>query len=127
MRVYLPTGTKLTRALWGEKEITTDVSGFVDYGRTGYSVLLELLPKEQKTLVLDYQTPIKLDFKNSKATYRLDVVKQAGTLKDPLQWTITYPISYQLVSDQAKVIGPQEQTISTDLSVDRSFEVEFKK
>ena len=127
MRVYLPTGTKLTRALWGEKEITTDVSGFVDYGRTGYSVLLELLPKEQKTLVLDYQTPIKLDFKNSKATYRLDVVKQAGTLKDPFTWALTYPLNMKVVSNQPQEIGPQEINIQTDLSTDKTFQLELRR
>ncbi len=127
MRVYFPMGTKLNRALWGEKDITKDTSSFIDYGRSGYSFLLELYPKEKKTLILDYQVPLKLNFVDNKAIYRLDVVKQAGTLKDPFTWSITYPINVRLVSNQAQIIGPQEQTISTDLSTDRSFEVEFKK
>ncbi|MFH1535574.1 MAG: DUF4012 domain-containing protein [Patescibacteria group bacterium] len=127
MRVYLPFGTKLDRVLWAESDITRDVTNFVDYGRSGFSMLLELAPKEQKTLVLDYSVPTKLEFENDKASYRLDIIKQAGILKDPLEWTIFYPIGYQIVSTQAKKIGPQEQTIQTDLSKDRSFEVEFKK
>lgn len=127
MRVYLPFGTKLTKASWGEQDITKNVNSFVDYGRSGYSFLLELLPKEQKTLVLEYSVPIRVQFKDSKAGYRLNIVKQAGTAQDPLQWTISYPISYKVVSNQTKSIGPQEQKISTDLSKDRSFEVEFKK
>lgn len=127
MRLYLPFSSQLTRALWGEADITKAVSSFVDYGRTGYSVLLELAPKEQKTLVLDYSVPVKLDFQNGIASYKLDIIKQAGTGKDPLQWTITYPISYKATSPQIQQMGPQEQKISTDLSVDRSFEVEFRK
>lgn len=127
LRVYLPFGTKLDRVLWGEKEVTHDVSAFVDYGRSGYSMLLELAPKQQKALILDYEVPKKLDFKDGKAKYRLDIIKQAGILKDPLSWKITYPINYQVVSDGAQKIGPQEQTIETDLSKDRSFEVEFRK
>lgn len=127
IRVYLPSGTKLNRALWGENDITGFVSSFVDYGRSGYSMLLGLGPKEQKTLVLDYQTPVKLEFEGNIAAYRLDVLKQAGTIKDPFIWNVTYPINIRLTSDQAQVIGPQEQTISTDLSIDRSFKVEFKK
>ncbi|MBU1000543.1 DUF4012 domain-containing protein [Patescibacteria group bacterium] len=127
LRIYLPFGSKISRVLWGEGDITKDVTSFVDYGRSGYSMLLELFPKEQKTLVLDYLVPIELEFKDGKANYRLDVIKQAGTLEDPFTWTVTYPISYKLVSEQIKKIGPQEHTISTDLSVDRSFEVEFKK
>lgn len=126
-RIYLPFGTKLSRALWGEKEITPEVKSFVDYGRSGYSMFLELSPKEQKTLVLDFGVPGKLDFKAGRAKYKLNVVKQAGTLKDPFIWKISYPISYSLASGETKKLGPQEQTIQTDLSVDRSFMLEFKK
>lgn len=126
-RIYLPFGTKLNRALWAEADISKNVTSFVDYGRSGYSMLLELLPKEQKTLVLDYQLPERLEFKNGVAKYRLDVLKQAGTLKDGFSWKVSYPINYQLSSEQTKSLGPQEQTIQTDLSVNRSFEVEFKK
>ena len=129
IRFYLPFGSKLNRALYSEVDITKDVKSFVDYGRSGYSLLLELAPKEQRVLVLDYQLPKKLEFKGGVAKYRLDVVKQSGTLNDPFTWKISYPISYQLASEQKQglKLGPQEQTISTDLSTDRSFEVEFKK
>lgn len=127
MRVYLPFGTKLKRLLWEESDITKNVSSFVDYGRSGYSFLLELAPKEQKTLVLDYQVPVQLVFEDKKAVYRLDVVKQAGTLKDPFIWTLSYPLNMKLASSQGQTIGPQQQTITTDLSQDRSFEVEFIK
>lgn len=127
MRIYLPFGASLTRAIWGEADITADVNGFVDYGRSGYSLLLELAPKEQKMLVIDYTVPLKLDFQEGKASYRLDIIKQAGTGKDPFAWTVTYPISYKASSSQARNSSPQESSISTDLSRDRSFEVEFRR
>lgn len=126
-RIYLPFGTKLSSGLWGEKDLSHDIKSFVDYGRSGYSMLLELAPKEQKTLVLDFQEPGKLDFKAGKAKYKLNILKQAGTLKDPFLWRISYPINYSLASEQTKKLGPQEQTIQTDLSVDRSFMLEFKR
>lgn len=127
LRIYLPFGTKMRRVLWGETNVTHDVTSFVDFGRSGYSLLLELLPKEQKILVLDYEIPGKIEFKQGSAIYRLDIVKQAGTLKDPLNWKLSFPLNYQIVLEQTKAISPQEQTISTDLSKDRSFVVEFKK
>lgn len=127
MRVYLPAGSKLTRALWGERDMTKDVSSFSDYGRLGLSLLLELSPKEQKTLVLDYQVAQKLEFVGNSAKYRLDVIKQAGTLKDPFIWRVTFPLNLKLSSEESQKIGPQEQTIQTDLSQDRSFELEFSK
>ncbi|TSC87827.1 MAG: Uncharacterized protein G01um10147_330 [Microgenomates group bacterium Gr01-1014_7] len=127
MRVYLPSETKLNRVLWGEKDITKEVSSFSDYGRLGLSFLLELAPKEQKILVLDYQIGQSLKFIANSAKYRLDIIKQAGTLKDPLFWRVTFPLNLKLSSNQAQKIGPQEQTIQTDLSQDRSFELEFTK
>ncbi len=127
MRIYLPIGTKLTKALWGEADITKDVTSYVDYGRTFFSVLLELEPKEQKALILEYQLPKSLQFTNNNASYRLDVIKQAGTLKDPFNLTVTYPINYQLSGGNTQKIGPQEETISTDLLEDRSFEMEFTR
>lgn len=125
-RIYLPFGTKLVRALWGEKDITKDVTSFVDYGRTGYSFLIELGVKEQKTLVLDWELGNKLTFDGKNATYRLDIIKQAGTLKDPLEWNLTFPINYKLELNKEKS-GPQEYHIITDLSEDRRFEVKFSK
>lgn len=131
-RIYLPFGAKLQRALWGETNITKDVTAFVDFGRSGYSMLLELMPKEQKSLILDYEVAEKLKFFSERAVYRLDVIKQAGTLKDPFEWNLTYPLNYRVISDDKiisdkRVKNPQEVNIQTDLSKDRSFEVTFLK
>ncbi len=127
MRIYFPFGTKLTKVSWGESNITNSVNAFVDYGRTAFSMLLEVDPKQQRILVLDYEVPGKLQFKDNGAIYKLNVIKQAGTLQDPFIWRLTYPLNYHLVSDQSTEIVPQEQTIQTDLSKDRSFEVTFTK
>lgn len=127
MRIYLPFGSKINKLSWGESDITKNVSSFVEYGRTGSSFLIELLPKEQKTLVLDYTTSLKLNFIDKKAIYRLDVVKQAGTLKNPFEWRVTYPIDMKLSENQAQKPGPQEYTVKTDLSTDRTFKLEFSR
>ena len=127
MRIYLPFGSKLNKLSWGESDITRDISSFVDYGRSGYSFAVVLLPKEQKNLVIDYSTPIKLEFKEGRATYRLDVIKQAGTFKDPFEWRMTYPIDMKLASDQAQKIGPQEHIVKTDLSTDKTFKLDFSR
>lgn len=124
MRVYLPSGAKLTNLSWGEANILKDVSSFVDFGRSGYSFLLELKAKEQKTLIAEYQLPGKLKFENEKALYRLDIIKQAGTHKDPFEWTIFYPLNMKVRSEVLKV-SPQQASVAADLSKDRSFEVEF--
>lgn len=127
MRVYLPFGAKVTRVLWGEHDLTKDVKSFSDYGRSGYSFLVELLPKEQKTLVLDWQLANKISFADNQALYRLDIIKQAGTNKDLLEWTLTFPINYKIVTAAGQIAGPQEHRISTDLSTDRRLEVKLTK
>ncbi len=126
-RIYFPFGAKLTRVLWGETNITKDTSAFVDFGRTAFSMLLELSPKETKSLTLDYEIPGKIQFVGYTGVYKLNVVKQAGTLKDPFIWQLTYPLNYKITSNKDQSLTPQEQVIQTDLSQDRSFEVVFKK
>lgn len=127
MRIYLPFGSKVTRVLWGENEITKSSQNFVDYGRLGVSMLLELLPKETKTYVLDYELQNKTSFVEGEALYKIDVLKQAGLGEDPFEWKLNFPLHYKLVSEEGSSISPQELIISTDLSKDRSFEVRFRK
>lgn len=127
VRLYLPFGSKIIRALWGETDIMHTIDNFSDFGRSGYSFPLILLPLEQKSLILDYEIAGKLEFKDNLSSYRIDVIKQPGTLKEPLEWKLVYPINYKLESGEQGMIGPQEQVISSDLSKDRSFEVQFSK
>lgn len=126
IRVYLPLGTKLTRVVFGETDITQDFSTFSDYGRTGFNGLVTINPKEQKSLIFEYNLNKLLSFKDKNNKYRLDIIKQAGTLADQFDWQLTYPIN--LKANQA-IAGAsseaQELTISTDLQTDRSFAVDF--
>lgn len=123
-KIYLPLGTKLTKAAFGEQDLTQQVSTFVDYGRTGYSLAISLAPNEQKNLILEYTLGKALNFKDGQVSYRLDLIKQPGTLADSLDWQMTYPINYKLISNIAEGSNkPQELNISTDFSKDRSFSV----
>ena len=112
VRIYLPAGTKLTRASWGEAELLKEAASFTEYGRGGYSVYFEVAPKEQKSLILEYFTPIKLNIKTPGTKYVLEVSKQAGTDQDPFTWTLK---------------GVKKQTVNTDLLKDRRFEVELSQ
>lgn len=127
MRLYMPFGTSLHRVLWGGTDITKEVTIFADYGRSAISFLIELGAKESKDLVIDYTYPGSLSFKDKKSIYRLDVIKQAGTLKDSFEWKMSYPINFKVSSPEGKKNAPQSFSIETDLSTDKSFEVEFSK
>ncbi len=122
IRFYLPLGARLNKASLGEKDITAEVKPFTDYGRAGFSTYIEILPKEQKTLVLNYQLAKPLDFKDNQNLYRLDVIKQPGTDKDSFEWNLSYAINYSVEGKEGN-IDQQALNISTDLSKDRSFQV----
>ncbi len=126
-RIYLPLGAKLEKATIGESDITSQMTPFSDYGRTGYSTFLEIGPQETKNVLLEYSLA-GLNFKNDRVKYRLDILKQPGTSADAFNWTLNYPINYELsdVESQAKKETQQIQ-ISSDLLQDRSFELNILK
>lgn len=129
LRVYLPLGTKITKALFGETDITSRLVGFSDYGRSAYSVYLQIVPKETKQLILEYSLSNPVTFSgDSSFVYRLDILKQPGTGKDPFEWQFSVPINFkaQPANSLSDKFG-QEVTISTDLQKDRSFLVNLKK
>ncbi len=127
-RVYMPLGSKLNKATIGESDVTSQMAPFSDYGRTGYSTFFEVAPQETKNMVLEYSLPAALAFKGDQVNYRLDVLKQAGTAADPFNWTLNYPINYQIsdVTEQA-ISETQQLKISSDLLEDRSFEIKVKQ
>jgi len=127
-KLYLPLGTKLVKFNYGETDLTAKVASFTDYGRTGYSILLELLPGEQKSVVIEYALNTPLTFKDGKAIYRLDILKQSGMLSDKLEWKLSYPLNMYIVDKNSDSIKQNQQEIfGTDLSVDRAFQLTFEK
>ncbi len=108
LRLYLPTGSKLTKALWGENNLLPEVTSLVDFERQVYSMKLGLTPKNEKNLILVYENAKLI---NLSKLYRLEVIKQPGTDSDGFNWELS---------------GVKEQRITTDLSVDRSFEVALR-
>lgn len=125
-RIYLPQGVKINRALWGETDITNKMSAFTDYGRAGYAVLLELMPGEQKALIIDYNLGIPLKFKDESVSYNLNILKQPGTGQDSFDWKLNYPINFEVKSGQG-VNTAQELDIATDLLTDRVFQFQVTK
>ena len=126
-KVYLPLGTKLNKVVFGETDITSTAASFTDYGRSGYSFFIELLPQEQKNLVLEYGLNAPLSFKDGRATYRLDVIKQSGWLNDPLEWKLNYPINMYVQESNEGDRGDQQIGFTTDFTTDRAFQITLEK
>lgn len=128
LRIYLPAGSKLSKAFLGEVDVTSKVAAFSDYGRSGFSLLMEVRPKQETVLSLDYKLQKPLSFEDGLSAYRLDVIKQAGTDKDPFEWVLTYPINME-ISQSFKGASSfvQELQAKTNLGMDKTFIVQFKK
>lgn len=128
LRIYVPAGSKLSKVTFGEEDITPSVSTFSDYGRTGFSMLVQIVPKQQKNLMIDYQLAQPLNFKDGKNSYHLDLIKQAGTEKDNFEWDLTYPIDVVLQDVGSNTSSnTQEITFSNNLLENRTFSINFKQ
>lgn len=126
VKVYLPLGAKLLSAVLAGDDITKNFVTYADYNRTVYSTIIEVQPGEIKDLQLDYQLADYLIFADNKAMYRLDIVKQPGSLNDLISWTLKYPSNYTPVSySSSAAAGDQSVITSTTISTDKSFIVEF--
>ena len=128
IKVYTPLGSKLTRALLGETDITKQFIGFSDYGRSAFSSLIQIAPKEAKTLILEYELAEPLMFRDNLSVYRMEIFKQPGTMSDPLDYALTYPINFKLEEKPGEgSSGVQEVKIKTDMQTDRVFQFKVKK
>ncbi len=128
LRIYLPAGTKLNRASLNGIDITKELNPLSDYGRTYYSLLVEVSPKQEVFLNFDYTLLNPLSFKDDLNKYRLDIIKQAGTGSDPFEWTLTYPINLKIESGmENSLTSVQEMNLKTILTKDRVFLIDFKK
>ncbi len=125
VKVYVSGGSKIVAAKWGGKDILKDLSIFSDYGRTGFSTLVVLNPKEQKDLVLEYNDSQNVVAADGKIQLRQDFIKQPGTLQDNLVYTINYALNFKPTSQAAN--DQQEIRFGSDLTRDRSFIVDFEK
>lgn len=123
-KVYFPANTKLIISTWGGS-IFKDISPFSDYGRIGYSMLLEINPGEQKQLVLEYQDTTPAKFKDKELVYILNVLKQPSQESIPLEFKLTFPPELKIETNLSS--GSGEVSIKTDLSEDRSFKVVLKQ
>lgn len=117
IKVFLASGSKLKKAVFKGVDITSAFESFSDFGRSLYSTRLELKDKESADLILEYQDLKAVEFTEGQIKVRLNVVKQPGTNKDSFDWRFKHPNNIKSSIDNDFV---------TDLSQDRSFEINLK-
>jgi len=116
LKIYLTGGTKMVKATWGDK-IIKDLSPFSDYGRSGFSILLDLGAGEQKQLVLEYQDLAPAKFENNQLKYSLNIFKQIGQQSIPFNFKLIYP----------EGIKADKSSFSDQISEDKNFEIILSK
>jgi hypothetical protein len=124
LKIYLPSQTKLLKAMWGSSDITKEVKAFSDYGRAGFSYNLLVNPKEKKTLKLEYQDMDKAKFENGLLKFNQMFFRQPGTDGGALNYTVSYPVTWKVQNQKAE---NGQVIINSDLSKNRSFEIDFRK
>jgi hypothetical protein len=128
IKVYTPLGSRLTKVTLGDTDITSQFTSFSDYGRSAFSALIQIAPKETKALVMEYELKDSLSFKDNKSLYRMEIFKQPGTISDPLDLILTYPINFKIEEKPGEgSSGVQEIKIATDMLTDRVFQFKVKK
>ncbi|MDD2822608.1 MAG: DUF4012 domain-containing protein [Candidatus Daviesbacteria bacterium] len=124
LKVYLAGGTKMLKSTWGGK-IIKDISPFSDYGKSGYSILLELGVGEQKQLVLEYQDLLAVKFEQNNLKYQLNIVKQAGQQAIPFNFKLTFPENIKAESKYKNGLG--EVLVADQISQNKTYEVILHK
>lgn len=112
----------------GGTRLPTSV-GPVEAGKNVFASFFVLAPGEQQEMVYQYQLPVTvLRERDSASVYRLLVQKQPGTMAVPLLIEVQVPSDAVVLatSPQATSIVDGLASFSTDLRVDREFEVVFR-
>jgi hypothetical protein len=143
LRVYTPEGTRLIQGpeltlpegslraresgAGGTRTPTSVVPS--EAGKNVFSSFFVVAPGEYREMVYQYELPSRvLAERESALAYRLLVQKQAGTLALPLRVEVQLPPGSTVLSTspEASSVADGLVAFSSDLRVDREFEVVFR-
>ncbi|MDO8498529.1 MAG: DUF4012 domain-containing protein [bacterium] len=105
LRVYLPSGSRVTKATLGGEDLTGKMGSFSDLGWAGFSFPLLVQPQEQKDFLLQYEDTERAKFKEEKLTYSLNVYKQPGADKDKFEFKLNLPEGFKALNNGASFKG----------------------
>jgi hypothetical protein len=143
LRVYVPGGSQLIdspelalpegslrarQSEAGGTSLPTSV-GPVEAGKNVFASFFVVAPGEQREMVYQYQLPSALLAEGDSASvYRLVVQKQPGTTALPLRVEVQVPADAAVLSTTPEATSLEDGLVSfsTDLRVDREFEVVFR-
>lgn len=129
VKLYLPVGAKVSAVTLNGSDILKEVNSYSDYGRLVNSFILEVAPKEEKVLLVEYSFVDPLKFKDNKLAYKLDILKQAGSAAEGVELSFVYPEALKAASENADIQPDKEEGVRTsfNLNEDKSFVFNFTK
>lgn len=137
LRVLFPQNTKLTSLAIDGKEATVsgkvkgasgglDLEEATESGKTVFGFLVTIPAKTSKVIAISYRLSTLFGFLPGSNGYSYIFQKQPGTNEDPLTVMMNYPKNLTIQKTNAQVFQEKESvTLSTDLSEDRLFDLEF--
>lgn len=141
LRLFFPQNTKITEiTIDGQEatasskikrelissEIALEVEEASQSGKSIFGFLMMVPTKTTKLLSISYELPKPFPVLPGSSYYSYVFQKQPGTKEDPLSVVIHYPQSLVIKDTNAQVFRENQiVTLSTNLSEDRLFEVEF--
>ncbi|MBI2012527.1 DUF4012 domain-containing protein [Candidatus Curtissbacteria bacterium] len=121
LRVYVPFAADLIEFKNGQNTDKNQVEITTQGSLTTLATHVEVPIKSTKEIIFVYRIPKNIQLEKAP-TYHLYVQKQPGTTKDPFEFIFNLP-NYLAERET----GKQNLKISTDLAVDREFEIEVVK
>lgn len=129
LRIITPKGARIKKVEFDQKEIR-EVDEEESQDKSVFGFLINIPAQSQKTLLVSYELQKQSLTNKGLNTYQLWVLKQPGTLEDPLTITVNYPSFFTLREvnsrEEGRIIySPQSVNIISNLSQDREFEIKF--
>ncbi len=134
-RVYVPAGSKLIR---GEGMLENDklfepsgkpgqVEVGEEEGKTYFGAFISIEPGEELTLSFEYLLPSSIADQINQGSYSLLFQKQAGTIGYGLTLDLEFDKNIKSASppEETKYWGDNKYNLTTDLSIDREFNIKF--
>jgi len=128
LRVYAPFAASLYEYQNNGKKDVGEVEVTTQGNLTVFATMVEVPIKSTREVVFSYRIPKNIKLEKAPY-YHLYVQKQAGTEKDPFEFTFNLPsyLEVKSVNGSDDQEGKQNLRINSDLSTDREFEIEVVK
>lgn len=124
-RIYVPKGSELIKTEGDELKVEV----YNELGKTVFGTFISIEPGNQKSLIFEYELPEEIKkLIHEEKEYHLLIQKQAGLINPPLKVNLNLPNKINSFNPKKTANLENECLIkfSTNLEIDREFEIKMK-